>query len=161
MFIALGIIYPVFFHWIGLGKIFLPMFWPLAAAGFFLPLSVCIAVGTLTPLLSFLISGMPPPPILYLMIVELSVLTVGVHLVHHRWHPGNFWAILSGLILSRFATLGMAWLIGPLLGLPPGLYAFKQIIEGLPGILAILLIIPLIVSKLTRTYLFRSQAPHV
>ena len=57
LFITLGLVLPMLFHGLGLGRFFLPMFWPVAASGFFLTAPFCLAVGILTPWVSFLLTG--------------------------------------------------------------------------------------------------------
>ena len=146
MFIAAGVILPSFFHALGLGAAFLPMFWPVAVAGFFLPLPAAILTGFLTPVVSFLITGMPPPPILYRMIVELAMLSASISLLQRRL--GIFLTVASGLVVSLLAGFGGSLLIAPILGLPPAFYAAATMLRGLPGIAAILFIVPLITGKL-------------
>ncbi|UCH97132.1 MAG: ECF transporter S component, partial [Candidatus Aminicenantes bacterium] len=60
LFMALALVFPMVFHAVGLGSAFLPMFYPIAAAGFLVALPVALVVGTMSPLVSALITGMPP-----------------------------------------------------------------------------------------------------
>ena len=87
LFIAAGTLMPFIFHVTGLlGSIFLPMFWPVTVSAFFLPTGYAVAVGILSPILSTLMTGMPPisPPILFIMIGELSTLAFTVNLLHNK-----------------------------------------------------------------------------
>ena len=60
-FIALGLILPMLFHLAGgMGVVFLPMHLPVLLAGFFLGPRFGLLVGIITPLLSSLLTGMPP-----------------------------------------------------------------------------------------------------
>jgi len=160
-FIGLGILIPILFHSAGLGKVFLPMFWPVAACGFFLSVPYAAAVGTLTPLLSLLMTGMPPPPIFYKMIFELTFLSVTISLLYHKTHIGIFWLTLAGLFVSMIILYFSAAAIAPILGFPPQLYALGSIIRSIPGIVVILIIIPLIIKKIKNESLFKSRSTHV
>ena len=60
MFLALGVLFPLLFHAVGLGSQFSPMHLPVLLAGMICgPLSGLI-VGFLAPFISSLVSGMPP-----------------------------------------------------------------------------------------------------
>jgi len=120
MFIALGVLLPIVFHSIGLGSIFLPMFWPVAIAVFFLPTTFAALVGILTPLMSFLFTGMPPisPPILYLMIVELLALSLVTSVLYTGTRWGIFLPLLAGLLCSRIILFFMVIPLASILGLP-------------------------------------------
>lgn len=161
LFMALGFVFPVVFHMAGMGKVFLPMFWPLAVSGFFLTRPFAAAVGLLTPLISFLLTGMPPIPILQLMMIELSVMTLTIRLLFDQTRLGAFWIVIAGLAVSRIVTWIGAEGIAPLLGLPPDLYALSKIIEGIPGIIAILIVVPLLVKRIFHIPIFQSRQSNV
>ena len=150
MFISLGLVIPILFHSIGMGSVFLPMFWPVAAAAFFLPISYAIFVGAITPLLSFVISGMPPisPPILQIMMAELTVLAGISSFFYNKKNWSVFWALFIGLLFSRFTLLVGVFLLAPLLGLPPKLFSIASVVKGIPGILVMLIIIPFIKKRI-------------
>lgn len=75
VFVAFGMILPVMFHFVGaIGSIFLPMHIPVLMAGLFLGPVSGLTVGVMTPMLSSLLTGMPPlMPVLPLMPLELAV----------------------------------------------------------------------------------------
>ena len=64
-FIALGVVMPMAFHALNLGKVFLPMHIPVLLSGFFAGPIIGLLVGLITPLLNSVLTGMPPfmPPI--------------------------------------------------------------------------------------------------
>lgn len=159
MFMALSILFPVVFHGLGVGSIFLPMFWPLAAAAFFLPISYAALIGVLSPVLSSLFTGMPPisPPILHLMIVELFILTAVTSLIYRKTSWGILWPLLVGLSLSRLALFFIIMLLAPLLGLPPALFSISMVTKGLPGVVIILIFIPLLVNRFKHEPLITSR----
>ncbi len=158
MFMALGVLIPMLFHGVGLGSIFLPMFWPVAACGFFLPVSYAIAVGLLT-----LLTGMPPisPPILYIMMAELTTLagTIGFFYQRTRW--GTFWLLLTGMAVSRIVLYLFAGVLGPIFGLPPKLISIVSVVKGIPGIITMLILIPIVLKKIKHEVLFRSRKHYV
>ncbi len=150
MFLAQGVLLPILFHAVGLGSVFLPMYWPIAAAGFFLPFTFAVLVGVLTPALSYLLTGMPPvsPPILYAMVVELFCLAGVVSLARKReqWHP--FWILLLSLLVSRTSLLFAAMVLARIFGLPAGWISIVSVLQGFPGVVGMLLIVPVAVGRI-------------
>ena len=151
LFMAAGVLIPMLFHGLGLGPTFLPMFWPVALGGFVLAPPFAILTGLFTPLISTLVTGMPPPPILYKMIFELSVLGGVIAWLNTKTQWGVFWVVLAGLGAALAAGLGGSALIAPLLGLPPAFYAAATMLRGIPGLATMLIIIPLAVSRIRRS----------
>ena len=162
VFLSLGVLLPMLFHAIGLGSIFLPMFWPVAATGYFLPLSLAVFVGALTPVLSFLLTGMPPvaPPILQVMIPELIVLAAVVRLLYRKAGLAIWPSLFLGLLVSRAVLFLTAGLIGRTLGLPPKWASTAMLLKSLPGVVAILILVPPFVGRLLHEPLFRRRRPH-
>ncbi|HPG38107.1 MAG TPA: ECF transporter S component [bacterium] len=159
MFIALGVLLPIVFHSIGLGSIFLPMFWPVAAAAFFLPVSFAALVGILTPLVSFLFTGMPPlsPPILYIMIFELLALSLITSLLYTRTRWGIVWPLVAGLLCSRIVLFFMVIPLASVLGLPPQLASAAYILKGLPGIILIIIVSSLLINRIKHEPIFTNR----
>ncbi len=160
MFVSLGVLFPLLFHAAGLGAVFLPMYWPAAAAGFFLPPLFCVLVGVVTPGLSFLLTGMPPPPILQMMVFELAVLAVTISLAHGRAGMPAFVVLLLGLLTSRIVLFAAAGSLGSFLGIPPRFASFAYVARGLPGVLAMLAFVPILVGRLNREPVFRRRKNH-
>ena len=150
LFIALGILFPILFHGIGMGPILLPMFWPLAAAAFFLPVAHSAAIGALTPVLSSMLTGMPPisPPILHVLLFELLALTGMTALLYRRLGWAPFPALLGGLAASRLVLFVVVLFLAPLFGLPPAVFSFAFLFKGIPGTLLILGLIPILVGRI-------------
>ena len=74
LFVAIGVVLPQAFHAVpNAGSVFLPMHIPGLIAGYFVGPVYGLACGILTPLLSHLIFGMPPAPVLPGMLCELAV----------------------------------------------------------------------------------------
>jgi hypothetical protein len=148
LFISLSVLLPVLFHGIGMGFVFLPMFWPVAAAAFFLPVGYAGLVGLLAPVVSLLLTGMPPLPMFWVVCVELTLLGSVTSTLYHRVHWGIFFSLFSGLVASQIGQFIAIIPIAPLLGLPSRLSGYSMVMKGLPGLALILILIPLIVAKI-------------
>lgn len=157
LFMAIGVLLPILFHAVGLGSMFLPMFWPVAASGFFLPVPYATAVGALTPVLSTLITGMPPPPTLYRMIFELASLATITSLLYRKTCYGTFWLLLGGLLTAMVVGLFGSAAIAPLLGLPPEFYAIVSLIKSIPGMIVLLSLVPLILKRIKHEPIWSSR----
>jgi uncharacterized membrane protein YuzA (DUF378 family) len=149
-FIALGLLLPMVFHLIGIGSTFLPMFWPVAIGAFLLPWPYALSVALGTPILSSLLTGMPPvsPPILHMMLAELSALALVIALFPKNKGQAPFWALLAGILVSRAVGFMAAMLLARLLGLPPTWSAAAMMIKGLPGLAIMIVLIPVLVKRL-------------
>jgi len=146
LFIALGILVPVAFHGIGAGAVFLPMFWPVALSCFFLPISFAVTVGAMTPLLSFIVTGMPPvsPPILQIMVPELMIFSFTIALSFRNYKVKPVIALLLGLVVSRIVIAGLSYLAAPIIGLPGYVLSIGAVVHSIPGSVIILIIIPIL-----------------
>lgn len=159
MFVALGVLFPMLFHGVGLGSIFLPLYWPVAVAAFFLDVPLTIAVALLAPLLSSLVTGMPPvsPPVLQVIMLELFVLGGVTILCYSKTRWGLIWPLLAGLMLSRIVLFFVIIAMAPLLNLPPKAFSMTILIQGTPGIIAILILAPIIVNRIKHEPIFLSR----
>ncbi|HNX15098.1 MAG TPA: ECF transporter S component [Oscillospiraceae bacterium] len=73
LFVALGIVLPIAFHSIpDSGRIFLPMHIPVLLCGLVCGFPYGLACGIVVPVLSSLLTGMPPAAILPSMLFELA-----------------------------------------------------------------------------------------
>ena len=163
MFVALGVLFPMLFHGVGLGSIFLPMFWPVAAAGFFVPIPMALAVAVITPLISSLFTGMPPisPPIMQIMVLQLAGLAVTIGLLHRNTSFSLFVSLLAGLVVSQVILFVLVIPLAALLGLPPRLASISIVLKGLPGIASMLIALPLLLSRLLKQSPFSWRKRHV
>jgi hypothetical protein len=162
MFISLGVLFPILFHAAGLGSLFLPMFWPVAASAFFLPAAAAVCVAVFTPALSFLLTGMPPvaPPVLQIMIPELAVLAAVTGLLHRKAGLPVFPSLFLGLAASRVVVFLSGRLLGDFLGLPPAWASAAVLIKGLPGVAAILVLVPILVGRLKHEAVLIRRKPN-
>jgi hypothetical protein len=155
MFVAIGILLPIVFHAIGLGKVFLPMHIPVLLAGFFCGPVVALLVGAVTPLLSSIWTGMPPmmPPIAQMMVFELAAYGLLAGLLYERFRLGVYPSLITAMVGGRLVYGFLGYLVLPLFGFTqvplfaPLLYAFGQ---SLPGVIIQLVFIPLVITLVER-----------
>ena len=149
---ALALVFPVVFHAVDLGNAFLPMFYPIIAAGFLVALPAAVVVGVMSPLVSALITGMPPffPPIVFIMMAEGLVLTLVPALLYQRFKM-NPWAVaVITMAADRLAALILVLLLSRLLELPEGVLTAASLIKGIPGTVLIPLVIPPLVRQMEK-----------
>jgi predicted membrane protein len=154
LFGALGIVVPVLFHAVGLGKVFLPMYLPILALGLTVSWEVALIVGVATPLVSAVLTGMPPlaPPIAVLMALELACLSASASLARRAGLA--VWPAAVGAILAARAV-GTAALVtvGRLMGLEQTVwqYAVVSFLLSWPGIVLQLTVVPAAVYAIERS----------
>jgi len=150
LFLALAIALPVLFHALGLGKAFLPMFFPIIISGFFLSLPAALAVGLLSPLTSALLTGMPPfyPPIAFIMMLEGFFLAGLPVLLYQRFKISLWPTLITTILVDRLLLLGSVLVVAKWLDLPEKIWGAASLIEGIPGVLLILLLVPPLVKKM-------------
>jgi hypothetical protein len=152
LFVALGLAVPVAFHAVGLGAPFLPMFLPVLAAGLWLRPLVAGLAGLATPLVSALLTGMPPlmPPVALVMAAEGIALGGLASFLYRRLRWNIFAAAAAGVLAERLIAVLLIGLLAPLFGLPGRLAALGLLAEGLPGVGLLVVAVPLLVQQLER-----------
>lgn len=168
LLIALGLLMPQVFHMIGgqqAGGMFLPMHIPVLMAGLLLGPAYGTAVGVVTPLLSFLISGMPPLAKLPFMVIELAAYGFASGLFRKILLPKTSLKRIPALLLSLLAAQAVGRVLnalalltaGDLLHLTAGgiVLAGGSLITGLPGIVLQWLIVPPLVRAIEKGESFR------
>lgn len=160
LFIALGIIIPFLFHQVGLaGRIFSPMHFPVFFAGILVgPLSGAM-VGFLSPILSFLLTGMPPPYAVPLMALELPVYGLAIGLFYRYLKAPLIVSLLVSMIAGRIAFALGILTIGSFIKLPVSFSSFLEasFITGLPGFFLQLIIIPVLAIKMKKITVFSEK----
>ena len=151
---ALGLGFPWVFHLLGgghLGPVFLPMFLPVVAGAFFLPVPLAVLVGLTTPLLSAILTGMPPlaPPVAFLMMGELATMAGVVALLRHHTRLGAWTTLGAAALADRLIIALLAAGLAPAFGLPPAMVTWGALLVGLPGIALMFAAIPPLVSRLS------------
>jgi hypothetical protein len=154
MFVALGLVLPMAFHAFGLaGQIFSPMHIPVLVGGLVLGAEAGLAIGLVTPLLSSVLTGMPPwnMPVLYLMMLELAAYgALSGYLMQRR---RNLYLALLGAMVGGRIVLALGAVVTGLLVPFPGVVTYMSgvLLTGLPGILLHLVLVPAMAYALMRT----------
>ncbi|MQY61317.1 ECF transporter S component [bacterium] len=152
LFLALALVLPFFFHAVGLGSVFLPMFYPIIIAGFLVAFPVAVVVGFISPLTSSLLTGMPPlfPPIAFIMMAEGVVLAGIPALLYQKSKIKVLPTLIITIFAERLVLLAAVVLSAKWLDLPEGVLGLASLLRGLPGIIIIFIIIPPLIKKLER-----------
>jgi predicted membrane protein len=154
LFIALGILLPITFHMVGMGKVFLPMHIPILLAGFFCGPAIGAMVGFITPLLSAVMTGMPPfmPPTAQIMVFELAAYGLLTGLLFNRFRLGVYPSLLLAMLAGRAVHGLVGYLIMPVFGLEFSvLYPLTYgLLSGLPGIILQLAFVPGVIILVER-----------
>ena len=152
LLLAVGLLLPMLFHSLfgaAGGQTFLPMHYAVLLGGLLLGPVVGAFLGVTTPLLSTLMTGMPPVAILPPMVVELAAYGLVAGVVHRHWRLAPLWSLLLAMTAGRIA-LGLAVaLLGPSIGLKaePVAYVLTGIVTGLPGIAVQIVVIPILLAR--------------
>ncbi len=159
LFIAIGIALPLAFHSIPqAGQIFLPMHISVLMCGLVCGWPFGLACGIVTPLLSSLLTGMPPMAMLPAMLCELAVygLVSGllIHFIRIKNRYARIYIALIGAMLAGRIVSGM---LNALI-LQAGSYSLEawlatSFITALPGIAIQLVAIPVLVFALVKARL--------
>ena len=164
--IALCYILPVALHPVGLGGVLSPMHLPVLLCGLVCGWGYGAVCGVIGPVVSHLLSGMPPVNALVSMIPELMVYGLVTGLCMRYIRTGK-------LVADLYIALSIAMLLGRIVGgiakalfyLGGGksfgiaLWVSGYFVETLPGILVQLLLIPVLVLALTRARAISPRYP--
>lgn len=150
LLIAIGILLPIVFHMVALGgPMFLPMHLPVIIAGFLLPWQFAGLVGVVTPLLSSLLTGMPPMPGAFAMVAELMTYAIVTSLLYHHFKKSMYGSMLIAMVSGRLVSIIANWVLLKLvLGQPFKITSFlyTMLAVGLPGIVIQIIVIPPLVT---------------
>ena len=163
LFGALSLALPTLFHAFGLaGTLFLPMYWPLMALAFLVPTRRAALVALLVPWASAVLTGMPLvwPPLAGVMSVELAVQVLLLGLfgrpaaaqgAARTGFRRAFLVLVVVLVFGRFLHAGLVWALAQQFPkLPAGILAGASFLAGWPGVVAMLVFIPVFVAAATR-----------
>ncbi len=151
IFSSLGIVFPLLFHLLGLGSMFLPMYIPLALGSFLLTASNALLIGFFTPFISALITGMPPfyPPVAFIMMAQLAIFCFIISFTTHRFHTGTLASFCIAIIADRSILALCYCFIMPLFSINPKIYIMYDLFKGMPGIIIMMLVLPFAVPRST------------
>ena len=161
---ALCLVLPMAFHSIpNAGQVFLPMHIPVLLCGLICGWPYGGVCGLLGPLLSSLVTGMPPAAMLPSMMVECCVygFASGLLMKYIRTKHAVadlYISLVSAMALGRIvAGLAKAWIFTP--GVSPFAWVTTSLVAGIPGIVIQLVLMPMVVFALTRAKLIPSRYP--
>ena len=160
MCVALCYVLPIAFHAIGLGSVLSPMHIPVLLCGLVCGGGYGLICGILGPVLSSLISGMPPMMMLVRMIPELCIYGLAGGLAMRFIRTGR-------AALDVYIALAIAMIAGRIVGgiasaifytVTSGVYSLAlwvtgYFVEALPGIAAHLILVPVLVFTLAKAKL--------
>ena len=154
-FVSLAVLVPWVFHQFHLaGPTFLPMHIFVLMAGLLFGWRAGLAVGLLTPLASYAVSGMPVLTILPQVLIELSAYGLIAGILREKYNLRAIWSLLGAMIGGRLALLLALLVIYLVAGesySPLGLetspfVAFSSVIkQGWPGVVIQLVSIPALI----------------
>ena len=154
--VALGVVLPVAFHSIpNAGSVLLPMHIPVLLCGLVCGPVYGLLSGILTPLLSSMITGMPPIAYLPGMLCELAAygLVSGVlwHKVKHTV-PMMYASLVTAMVAGRLVWGAVRFVLAGLTGssFPFSAFLSGALLTAVPGIIAQLILIPLILTALQK-----------
>lgn len=162
LFIAIGLLLPTFFHAFGLGSAFLPMHIPVLIAGFTVSIPYAITVGILTPILSSLLTGMPPHfPVLPYMVFELATYGAVASLLYKKMKLNVYISLIGSLIAGRIVAGIAVWVLAAffLAKLPgPLVFITGSVVKSIPGIIIQLALIPALIMLLNKSVLLTKES---
>ena len=167
--IALCYVLPLAFHAFGAGTVFLPMHIPVLLCGLICGWGYGALCGVVGPVLSSVLSGMPPATALVSMIPELCVYGLAggllLRFVHTKHTYADLYiALVSAMLLGRIVG-GVAKALFYLSGMSGmtefsfSLLAATYFFESLPGIVIQLLLLPTLVFTLMKAKLIPERYP--
>ena len=166
MCIALCYVLPIAFHSVGLGSALSPMHIPVLLCGLICGGPSGLICGIIGPFLSSLLSGMPPMMMLLRMIPELSI---------YGLVGGLMMKLRTGrTVTDVYLSLAVAMIAGRIAGgiasavfytvttgvYSVGLWAASYFVEAVPGIVAHLILIPLLYGVLERSRVIPGRYVH-
>ncbi len=161
---ALCVVLPVAFHAVpNAGSVFLPMHIPVLICGMICGWPYGLVCGILGPLLSSVLTGMPPASVLPAMMVECGVYGLTAGLMLRVLRTGKTYldlyialtaAMLAGRVVSGIAK---ALIFSP--GLAMSAWVASSFVTALPGIGIQLVFLPSVVVALMKAGIIPARYP--
>ena len=164
--IALCYVLPIALHPFGLGSILSPMHIPVLLCGLVCGSFYGIFCGMVGPILSSLLSGMPPMTMLFSMIPELMVYGLVTALAMKHIRTGK---LLADVYISLAASMLLGRIVGGIAKalfitimatgdtFSIGIWAISYFVGTLPGIIVHLILVPMLISVLTTVKVIPSR----
>ncbi len=161
---ALCLVLPMAFHSVpNAGTIFLPMHIPVLLCGLICGWPYGGVCGIVGPLLSSLVTGMPPAAMLPSMMVECCAYGFVTGMLMRHLHTKHavadlYISLVSAMTVGRIvAGFAKAWIFTP--GISPFAWVTTSLIAGIPGIVIQLILMPMVVFGLARAKLIPNRYP--
>jgi len=155
LLIAAAWLLPSLAHLMGLPvRMLLPMHWPVVLAGLCYGWRSGAVIGAAAPLVSYLLSGMPPPMVLPAMTLELAAYGFLAGFAREVLHRGRFEATLASLLGGRVLFVGVMLATGVIVGPLPD-YLRNAMLPGLAAGAVQALLLPVLAGWWVR----REQHP--
>lgn len=153
--VALCVVLPIAFHAIpDGGSVFLPMHIPVLICGLICSWPYGLICGLMGPLLSSLITGMPPAAFLPAMMVECATYGAvsGIMLKYVRTgktYPDLYIALVVAMLAGRVISgIAKALIFSP--GMALSVWITGSFVTALPGIVIQLVLLPAVVNTLMK-----------
>lgn len=158
--IALCYVLPVALHSFGLGSVLSPMHIPVLLCGLVCGGFYGVFCGIAGPIVSSILSGMPPVTMLFSMIPELVVYGLATGLLMKWIRTGR---LLPDVYISMAAAMVLGRIVGGVAkalfiainatgdAFTLGIWATSYFVGTLPGIVVHLILVPLLVTVLMKT----------
>lgn len=161
---ALCLVLPMAFHSIpNAGTIFLPMHIPVLLCGLICGWPYGGVCGLIGPLISSLVTGMPPVAMLPSMMVECCAYGFVTGMLMRHLHTKHavadlYISLVSAMVVGRVvAGFAKAWIFTP--GISPFAWVTTSLVAGIPGIVIQLILMPMVVFALTKAKLIPTRYP--
>ncbi|MDK2961759.1 MAG: hypothetical protein PWP20_885 [Eubacteriaceae bacterium] len=150
---AMGLLLPQLFHAIGAGSVFLPMHIPVLICGLCFGWEYGLACGVVTPLLSSVITGMPPIfPTAIAMMFELAAYGALTGFIYRKLNLNLYLSLiismLGGRVVSGIASMILYGVAGSEYGLQ--IFLTGAFVTALPGIILQIVVVPVLVMALEK-----------
>jgi hypothetical protein len=156
LFSALAITLPVFLHPFGISRKFLLMFPPVLCSAFLLRPRFFLFISVASPLLSSLITGMPPlmPPIAFVIMCEFAIMSLLIYVLYQKLGKGLAAALIAATLADRLFLFFVYFFAGRFFGIPAKTAAVLFSLETLPGVAVYFLAVPALVRWIKRRSFF-------
>ena len=166
--IAMCYILPVAFHSVGIGSVFSPMHIPVLLCALVCGGGYGMVCGVVGPILSCVLSGMPSATALITMIPELMtyglICGVCMHLIRTRNLFADLYICLTIAMVAGRVIGGIAkalFYLGTGDSFTIGLWATSYFVGTAPGIVAQLIVLPILVFTLMKARVIPDRYPKV
>ena len=162
--LALCVVLPLALHMIpNAGSVISPMHIPVLLCGLICGWPYGLICGLIGPLLSSVITGMPPAAMLPSMMVECGTYGFVTGLMMRYVRTGRptadlYISMITAMIMGRtVAGLAKALIFTP--GAAPFAWVTTSLVAGIPGIVIQLIVMPTVIFALTKAHLIPPRYP--